>query len=226
MASEVDICNLGLARLGDPATVASINPPEGSAQAGHCKRWYPITRDLLLEAHPWGFATQRVSLADLGSAWPSWAYAYELPSDCIKAWAVLPEDAPSDYGVSLPPESQTFVPTPADYMTGAAVYTPQDFEIETDSSGNRLLYCNEPNAVLRYTRQVTDPTRFSPAFIDALGWLMASYLAGPLIKGDAGAQVAQTMYKFFMGSLQRATTSDSNNRQVRIQQAVPWISRR
>lgn len=29
MASEIDICNLALARLGDEANVASIQPPEG-----------------------------------------------------------------------------------------------------------------------------------------------------------------------------------------------------
>lgn len=51
MASEVDICNLALARLGDNATVASIDPPEGSAQAEHCARFYAIARDSLLEMH-------------------------------------------------------------------------------------------------------------------------------------------------------------------------------
>ena len=45
MASDVDVCNLALAHLGDEATVASISPPEGSAQAGHCARFYPMARD-------------------------------------------------------------------------------------------------------------------------------------------------------------------------------------
>ena len=49
MASEVDICNLALGHLGDNATVASLNPPEGSVQAQHCARFYPIARDALLE---------------------------------------------------------------------------------------------------------------------------------------------------------------------------------
>ena len=33
MSSVVDICNIALSRLGDRATVTSIDPPEGSAQA-------------------------------------------------------------------------------------------------------------------------------------------------------------------------------------------------
>ncbi len=49
MPSVVDLCNLALAYLGDDATVASIDPPEGSAQAEHCQRFYPIARDTLLQ---------------------------------------------------------------------------------------------------------------------------------------------------------------------------------
>ena len=57
MATEVDICNLALAHLGDDATIASINPPEGSAQAEKAARFYPIARNTLLELHSWNFAS-------------------------------------------------------------------------------------------------------------------------------------------------------------------------
>ena len=63
MASEVEICNLALSHLGDTATVASSDPPEGSAQAEHCARFYPIARDALLEMQNWKFATRRATLA-------------------------------------------------------------------------------------------------------------------------------------------------------------------
>ena len=52
MPSAVTICNLALAHLGDSATVSSIDPPEGSAPAEHCARFYPVALGLLLEAHP------------------------------------------------------------------------------------------------------------------------------------------------------------------------------
>ena len=52
MASVVDICNQALSHLGDSATVASIDPPEGSAQAEHCARFYPAALAALLEMHP------------------------------------------------------------------------------------------------------------------------------------------------------------------------------
>ena len=75
MASTVDICNLALAHLGDTATVASIDPPEGSAQSEHCARFYPIARDSLLEMHAWNFSMRRINLAQLTNSWPEWQYA-------------------------------------------------------------------------------------------------------------------------------------------------------
>jgi hypothetical protein len=96
MSSEVEICNLALAHLGDSATVASIDPPEGSSQAEHCQRWYPIARNALLEMHEWGFATTRALLAEVVNPFPQWRRAYARPSDCLKVLAVLPADAASD----------------------------------------------------------------------------------------------------------------------------------
>ena len=56
MASEIDIVNLALSRLGDDATVASLYPPEGSAQAEHGARFYPVLYLLtrMGEARDWG----------------------------------------------------------------------------------------------------------------------------------------------------------------------------
>lgn len=79
MASEVEICNLALSRLGDSATVSSINPPEGSAQAEYCATFYPAARDELLEMHAWGFATVRTKPARLEGAWD-----YVLPGNCLR----------------------------------------------------------------------------------------------------------------------------------------------
>ena len=89
MASEVDICNLALARLGDNATVASIDPPEGSAQAEHCARFYAVARDSLLEMHAWKFATRRVQLAKLTVESWDWSFAYAEPTGALKLLGVL-----------------------------------------------------------------------------------------------------------------------------------------
>jgi hypothetical protein len=112
MASVVDICNLALAHLGDNATIASIDPPEGSAQAEHCQRFYPIARDTLLEMHSWSFSTKRAYGAEVENTWSMWEYAYAMPNDASDIIAVIPPEARDDYSTTLHRKpTRTFTPT-------------------------------------------------------------------------------------------------------------------
>lgn len=201
MASEVDICNLALARLGDNATVASIDPPEGSAQAEHCAHFYPVARDSLLEMHAWKFATRRVLLAQLTTDTWNWSYAYAEPTGVLKLLAVLPASASSDADT-------------------------QEYEAETDGNGTPIILTDQEGASLRYVAHVTDTTVFSPLFVDALAWLLASYLAGPVLKGDAGAAMAKACLQSFMLALSNAKVSDANQRKVRPEHKPDWIAGR
>lgn len=201
MASEVDICNLALARLGDNATVSSIDPPEGSAQAGHCARFYPIARDSLLESHPWKFATRREPLAQLAQESWNWGFAYAAPARALRLLAVLPTNASSD--------AET-----------------QDYETETDDAGTALILTNLENANIRYIARVHDTTKYSPMFTDALGWLLASHLAGPIIKGDAGAAMARSCYQSYQLVYSAAVVSDANQHQVTPTHTPDWMAAR
>lgn len=201
MASEVDICNLALARLGDNATVASIDPPEGSAQAEHCARFYPVARDSLLEMHAWKFATRRVLLAQLTTDTWNWSFAYAEPTDALKLLAVLPASAASDANT-------------------------QEYEAETNGSGAPIILTDQEGASLRYIAHATDTTVFSPLFVDALAWLLASYLSGPVLKGDAGAAMARACLQSFMLALSNAKVSDANQRKVRPEHTPAWIAGR
>ena len=209
MSSEVEICNLALAHLGDSATVASIDPPEGSAQAEHCARWYPIARNSMLELQEWSFATTRALLAELTNTFPQWQHAYARPSDCLRVLGVLPADATGD--VAGAPHER------------CAIYTPQAFTTETDTNtGNQVILTNQPNALVRYTRLVTDTSKFSPLFTDALGWYLASYLAGPVLKGETGINVGQAMLKIALGMLSNAAVSSANQSSQQHVHAYPW----
>lgn len=223
MASEVDICNLALGHLGDTATVASIDPPEGSAQAEHCSRFYPIARDALLELHTWGFCTKRIQLAQVGNRWPEWNYSYAQPSDALNIIAVLPPEATDDYSESLPTYGvfNTGVPTSA-----GGVYVPQPFSCEIDSDEKPVIMTDQIDAVLRYTVKVSDTTKFSPLFTVTLSWYLASMLAGPMLKGDAGAAEAKRCQMMMESWLSKAKESDSNQRRVNPQHNVNWISGR
>lgn len=98
MPSKIDICNLALAHLGDEATYSSIAPPEGSAQAEHCARFYPVARDALLEAHAWTFATTRARSRRRRTRPAGWLYAYARPNESMCLLAVLDSSSVRRHG--------------------------------------------------------------------------------------------------------------------------------
>lgn len=223
MPSETDICNLALSNIGDMASVVSINPPSGSVQAVHCARFYPIARNAMLEMHPWDFAVKRVSMALLSETPPSpWRYVYAAPGDAFNLLAVLDPQATDDYSAGLIQYGSYQGPPGA--MVG--IYTPQPYTSEVDATGAQVLYTNQQNAVLRYSALVTDTTQFSPLFVTSLGYLLASMLAGPIIKGAEGRAESKAQYQLFKIAMAEATSSDSNQRNVKPTQSVGWIANR
>lgn len=210
MASVVDICNLALARLGDSATVISIDPPEGSVQAEHCARFYPIARDSLLERPPaWSFATLTESLTLLGTQPPTaWNYMYAVPNEALKILAVYDQEA-------------------TDEMIEMGTAVPKQFVRATDPVlGTPVIYTDQENAIVRYVRRVEDSSLFSALFTDALAWLLASYLAGPIYKGLEGARLSRTMLEAFEYVFKQASQSDANQRRMPIEHSPPWLARR
>ncbi len=234
MASVVSICNTALSHIGDTANVTSINPPDGSAQAGYCATFYPIALSALLEMANWGFATVRSTLAAVSNPSTTWLYAYAYPAKVINFIAVLSADALDDY-------SQNFatLDTNVDFSMGGAAfpdfsyanpadnfYSPQPYEVEQDGNGNQIILTNCDSAVLRYTIEEDDPTKFSPLFVLALSYLLASMLAGPIIKGDAGVTMSNAMVSKFQAFNIQAKGSDANQRRIIVRQRVSWMAGR
>lgn len=226
MASVVDICNLALAHLGDNATIASIDPPEGSAQAEHCQRFYPIARDTLLEMHSWSFATKRAYGAEVENSWPMWQYAYAMPGDAHDIIAVLPPEARDDYSTTFTPETYPDFYTNYSPSVAAGQYVPQKFAVEVAADGSEIILTNQKQAVLRYHAKITDATKFSPLFTITLSWHLASMLAGPVIKGDQGAAEGKRCIAMTTLYLGKAMEADSNARKIQPEQIVPWIAGR
>lgn len=230
MASEVDICNLALGNLGDAANLQSINPPDGSAQADHCSRFYPIARDGLIEMHHWGFASKRVALAQVTNPITEWLYAYAVPADLLDTIAVMDPAATDDVSVGIP-ASTPWIETP---IVNLGSYTPQQYAIEAAADGSDVLYTNQANAVLRYVYRVTDTTKFSTLFVRTLAASLSSMLAGPVVKGEAGMAAAARWEGIAFGRdgrsglFGRAAASDANSGHstFRDRQAVSWINAR
>lgn len=222
MATEIDICNLALAHLGDDATIASINPPEGSAQAENAARFYPIARNTLLESHTWNFASKRASLATTTNTTEQWEYVYVAPADMMTPLAIISPTAQNDYSTRMSSGdtpggiTSNYSPTIV-----AGHYTPQQFAVE-----GIYIYSNQENATLRYQSLITDSTKFPPLFVLTLSWHLASMLAGPIIKGDQGMAEAKRCAQMMANYLSTAKQQDNLHRDITVEHIVPWTSGR
>ena len=172
MASAVDICNLALAHIGNKAEVTAIMPPDGSAEAAQCGKFYPIARDECLSEFDWGFAKRRQVLAQISGTAPSgWQYWYTVPNPYLVARQVVVEE----------------------------YNTPVQFTTESHETHGTIILTNTDNAELWYTAIIEDTTKFPPLFIHALSWLLASYLALPITREPKIKEIAAEQYTLTMG---------------------------
>lgn len=198
MASVVDTCNTALSHVGARAQISSISPPDGSVEAGYCARFYPIARREMIEAHSWGFSKTRITLAEVTNPSTIWTYAYALPADCLKPVRVL---ALTTANVLWPQSLwvDNTLTSVVDENEG------REFDIE-----NGVILTHEPEAVLLYRRDVTDTAKFSPLFGSALSMLLASYLAGAIVKDAVGIKMGDALRSRAFGMLGKAAASDAN----------------
>lgn len=201
MSSDIDICNMALSIVGSNTTITSYSPPDGTAAAQYCATFYPIARRELLAPFEWSFARTRADLAAVANPSGVWAYAYALPSDCIRP-----------VRVAALAQAQVY----ADWMgvsqgwgwrfdeAGGA-----DFIVERQATQSILL-TNEPDAVLFYIIDQLNPTTYSPGFAAALAYMLASYLSGPIIRGAAGAKTSAAFRQQALGMAGAAAATDAN----------------
>ena len=180
MASAVDICNVALSYLGDRATVTSIDPPEGSPQADHCARFYPLALGQILRTGSWSFATVRKKLPQVSDAPPGAIFAYAYPSDCIEILSVHGEG-------------------------GEQI---RDYSVER--SGDALVLVTDiPVGWVFYSTSETPAELLPSDFADALAHLLASKLAGAMITGSSGAQMAEEHLKMYATLLKDCMQRDA-----------------
>lgn len=183
MATKVDICNLALAVLGDTATVSSIDPPEGSAQADHCARFYGMTVNEVLSQHSWSFSLKRVRLAELAASveGDDDVKQYALPSDCLRVVRL--------YSISA-----------------GERYCQYDVEM---FFGQRVVVTKVADPWILYVSSQVDESAFPPLFTTCVVHRLASWLAGPLITSSSGTEIALKQYELYSMFLNRAIHADA-----------------
>jgi hypothetical protein len=90
MASSIDIVSNALLLLGDEP-ISSFTEPGAGAQAAN--NLYPLTKEMVLSYRPWSFALKDQSLSQLSQPPDSktgYKYAYQMPTDLIRVWEVMP----------------------------------------------------------------------------------------------------------------------------------------
>ena len=82
MASDVEIANAALSKLGEPGLLAFS---DDSVAGRLATRTFADLRDALLREHPWNFASKRATLAAEVTA-PDWGFAraYPVPADYLR----------------------------------------------------------------------------------------------------------------------------------------------
>lgn len=170
MAALVDIYNLAIGRIGETSTIA--DPDESSVPARSCKRFYPLARDVCLEAASWPFAkrvAEPVALVDPIGVWP---YAWAKPGDALVVRRMYLDD-------SLANE--------CDWQELSYV--------GSDDATRPVLVTDDEPAWIEYTAKEYDPSKFSAMFVDALAWKLAADIAMSMARGRDLRSDALQMYQ-------------------------------
>lgn len=204
MADKITIYNLALAHIGESASV--VSPDEQSDERTACDAFYPTAKYRILELFDWSFASRTETLAKLLlTETYGWKAGFALPNACIRLQFLR--------------DGEMLRPNP---------FYPIDWDYEVRVLGSkRILYTDCENPIVGFIASDIDESLFSPSFIDALSWLLASYIAGERVKGKEGASFAQSCYQYYERAL--LTAKDMDAHMTRIHQPpyrAPWIRAR
>lgn len=131
VTSEVDICNLALARLGQTKAIASVETPETPVE-DLCALHYPMARRGLLRAYIFNFAKKLDQLTADPSETPAYGFAtaYALPNDFIRLLTLGDHTQNDD------------VPASLYEIVGRYIYTDEVDDADTDTINIQYVYDN------------------------------------------------------------------------------------
>lgn len=170
MASEVDIANLALAKLG-AGTIISLDDDDPKAVV--LKLNFATIRDKELRARRWRFSLARHELlADaIAPAW-GFGYSYPLPAGCLRVIQI----GEYDLGPNL-----------SDYRAAPT---------ELWSIEGRAILTNLPAPLkVRTIQQITDTGLFDACFVDALASRLAYECCERITQSDSKRQLAWSAYR-------------------------------
>lgn len=169
MASQIDIVNRGLSKIGAMPITALSDPAKAARLAASV---YETVRDAEIAAYAWNFAKTRKMLpADMDKPAFGRERQYCLPADCLRVLEAGP--------------------WPRAVMSDFVDYDTSSFTIE----GRHILTDHGPALNLVYLRRVTDPGFYPPVFIEALAARLAVEMAESLTGSNSKRELAWKEYE-------------------------------
>lgn len=194
--SKVEIWNKALGHLSSNKLVS--NPNENSMEAKQCRIFYDGAREAALRDYPWAFAKRQQTLALTGTAPDGWDYQYAYPSDCLSIRRI--------YNIADPKSEEQ---KPIKYTVA-----------QNPDGAGRVIWTDQAEAQLIYTRNVDDVSYFDPQFEEALSLILAARLAKPINGKRQDFLDAMEAYRI---ELNKAKTADANENFIDKDYDADWI---
>ena len=185
--STINICNMALAKIGQPQITAI---EENSQSARQCRIHLELDRDAVMSSFPWTFATnieRAVQVLNETPA-PGYSFTYKKPPDALRIIRLV---------------------NPAASLSRVSEYDAQTESYREIISGDKILiYSNIHGALIEYIRRVSDPTLWDALFCDALVLKLAMSLYSALTGRGQRTGELNALYE---QALSRAKQVNANN---------------
>jgi hypothetical protein len=208
---STDVANLAVSHCGVSKQIGNV-VTERSLAAQMCRQFIDIARQYTLRQATWAFARKQIAPSLITqNPTPEWQYAYSYPTDALRisrfmSWRLRNDTRQSriEYVVMQPvsPNLSTATPPPTSYSqtTGLWIYT--------DWPGPQ----NVLPAVIEYIFDNSNISQWTPDFIIALSYRLASLIVPTLTSGDP-YQYKKGIDEQFMKEIARAEAFNLNEDQ-------------
>lgn len=154
ITTELQVYNLALSAIG---TRSSITSGTDGREGELCSLWYPQVRDQVLKAAPWS------------SARASSRLSVQAERDTDEDWVTGDPEATYAFAYNLP----------SDFLYPRHLATYQRFQLGV-LNNVRVLFSNEEDTILIYTKQETRPHLWDHDLAMAIVWGLAAAICVPL----------------------------------------------
>ena len=199
MATRNQIINMSLSHLGIPPVSDTVLDDDTTTNPAAVQGilWIEQTRDEVLSAYPWTFATIRMFMNEKmfysvskDAFLNDWLYAFEYPDYCIQMQYITDKVTSS--------------------TTRKITSTPFSVEQNPDlvsTESERIVLCNLPEAVAVFTTNNFEWEDLPPHFIQPLTVLLGSYMSYSLTKD---LELKAQLGRLYVNTLNYYTSQDAN----------------